>query len=97
MKYPPYPCARNYLTPNNWVAADGTELVYNTSTACTDHKTIQFIEPADEFALVNIIPGDALANERLRMQVTPDVSIQYTMTLVFEKADGRSEEHTSEL
>lgn len=88
MKYPPYPCARNYLTPNNWVAADGTELVYNTSSACTDHKIIQFIEPADEFALVNIIPGDALANERLRMEVTPDVSIQYTMTLVFEKADG---------
>ena len=85
MKYPPYPCARNYLVTKDFVAPDGDQLVYNTSKnpACTDHQWVSFLESPDKFAMVNIIPGDKLAGDRVKVSVNPDLDFEYYLNLYF--------------
>lgn len=85
--YPPIPCGRNF-DPRDFIAYSGDILAYNTTTTCTEHKEVRFLEQNNDFAIVNIIPGDAINSDRVRMKVEPAVHFDYTMTLTFEDSIG---------
>ena len=90
VKYPPYPCARNFLYLKDFAAANGKELVYNVST-CDGNKTVEFVETPDQFAMVNLVPDDVLkagkgndpTTNRVRVQVTPKEIYSYKLKLTF--------------
>ena len=88
VKYPPYPCSRNFAV-KDFVAPAGDILAYNTTTttSCmTLHKTVPFEEKQQRFAMVNIIPSDALVGDRVNIEVTPKVHFDYKIR--FEFADA---------
>lgn len=97
--YPPYPCARNYEYSRDLVSADGSALVFNTSSDCTNHKTVEFIEQSAPFAMVHVIKEDKLHGKdpnRFRMEVSPALDFPYTITLTFQMIDssGKPENKT---
>ena len=101
VKMPPYPCAREILT-RDMKPATGKALVFYTQGDCEtpsnaiDAQSITFYEKKPEFAIVNIIEGDALKgsdgdtypynsnNNRVRIEVDPDAEFDYDLDLVFE-------------
>lgn len=85
--YPPYPCGRNF-DPRDFIAYPDDILAYNTSASCTEHKEVRFLEQSSDFAIVNIIPGDFINSDRIKMSVTPAVHFDYTMRLTFEDSIG---------
>ena len=93
VKMPPYPCARNDLQ-KDFKAADGSQLILNTDSSCSsggDLTTgVKFYEQQPPFAMVNIIPGDKLEGDRVRVAVSPKVSYSYKIDLVFAKFDKTS-------
>ena len=90
VKYPPYPCSRNYEV-KDFVAPAGEILAYNTSTATgcmLEHKDVPFEEKEPEFAFVNMIPGDVLDGDRVNIEITPKVHFDYIIAFIFEDAKG---------
>lgn len=83
VKYPPYPCSRNYVMPKDFVASEGGALIYNTSDDCTDHKEVDFDETEGRFAMVNMIPTDKLVGDRFNISVSPEVDYEYEIDLYF--------------
>ncbi len=86
VKYPPVPCGRNF-TKQDFIAYPGETLAYNTSS-CTEHKEVRFLEKDNDFAIVNIIPGDYINSDRIRIKVEPAVHFDYAMDLTFEDSAG---------
>lgn len=91
VKYPPFPCSRNYKV-KDFIPDIDEKLVYNTAS-CAEHKTVQFLEPKDEFAIVNIIPGDTIVGSRLMVDVSPDVNYNYKLHLIFQDANANRYEY----
>ena len=103
VKMPPYPCAREILT-NDMKPAAGQALGFYTEEDCSDtplaieDQSITFYEQKPEYAIVNIIEGDALKGDtdsypytntdnRVRIEVDPDAEFDYSLDLVFEYID----------
>ena len=96
VKFPPIPCARNYLT-RDFVAADGEAFILNTADCDGDgtpgpvdagdgHYYVDFWEQAENYALVNISQlssSDKIDPDRLMVSVTPKETYSYTMRLFF--------------
>ncbi len=87
VQYPVYPCSRNSAEKN--LTTYSSALIYNTSGECpNDNKTIHFKETMGHFAMVNIINGDSLDSNRVRLTVSPKVDYKYTLELDFVDAYG---------
>ena len=87
VKFPPFPCSRN-SSKKDLPAASGQKRVINTSGDCSDHKSFDFVETADRFALVNTISGYTLVGDRVKVEITPDVTYKYKLTLKFKTNSG---------
>lgn len=88
--YPPIPCGRNFDV-RDFKAYPKETLAFNTTydpITCPVHDTVRFLEQEDDFAIVNIIPGDYIDMDRIKMEVTPAVHFDYKMDLTFEDSFG---------
>ncbi len=59
----------------------GTPPVYNVNE---EHQNVTFLEQMDPFAFVNVLSTDTLDDSRLRLTISPEVSYNYTLTMLFE-------------
>lgn len=99
VKLPPYPCARNIVT-RDFAAESGKTLALYTSKDCNDKaigaQTLEFFEKSplkNQYAIVNVMQGDKIDANRIKVKVSPDVTYSFRLTLEFKDKNGSGTSH----